>query len=655
MEVKLMTGNEAAARGFYEAGGLVASSYPGSPTVELLEAVRAFAPEVYAEFSVNEKVAMEVGIGASFTGARAMVSMKHVGVNIAMDPLMTFTQTPIQGGFLLVSGEDPGMASSQNEQDNRVLGKFANMAILDPGSSQEAKDFAKLGLFLSEDYGLPVMLRMTSRVCHSRGPVELLEREAREITGFSKIPEDFGMVPPNTFPKQFEMKKRIERLTEGASGWDINFLEVWEGDGRNSVRNSVQRLAPIDTQFHRGRNSVSDTQFLSPPKTLIITSGLLYYNLKELEAPVDIYKLGMVYPLPIEALRSLVEDYDQVLVLEELTTFIEDELKIHGIACEGKKYFSFTGELHTELIEAGLVKAGVLETAKYETVGEVDTVARISMFCAGCPHRPVFDILKKNKISVIGDIGCYSLAVLEPLHMLSTIISMGATIGIMKGMSKALSLSGKAEPLVSVIGDGTFFHSGMTGALNLLHQLDPAANLTLIILNNGTTAMTGGQMTATSGSYTKDWDMNTSIPELLKAMGFPRVRVVDQFDYKGAKAAIEEELKFEGLSIVMTTRPCALNFKIREPYFVVDPQICIGCRSCVKTNCPPIVMKAYEGIDKLKSSIDPDLCVGCSVCSQVCPVSAISRVGDKGRAAKAVSKPDTTLNEDKTPSEGGKR
>ncbi|WP_330583688.1 indolepyruvate ferredoxin oxidoreductase subunit alpha [Acidaminobacter sp.] len=639
MEVKLMTGNEAAARGFYEAGGLVASSYPGSPTVELLEAVRAYSPEVYAEFSVNEKVALEVGIGASFTGARAMVSMKHVGVNIAMDPLMTFTQTPIQGGFLLVSGEDPGMASSQNEQDNRVLGKFANMAILDPGSSQEAKDFAKLGFSLSEDYGLPVMLRMTSRVCHSRGPVEELEREVRDISGFSKIPEDFGMVPPNTFPKQFEMKKRIERLTEDASGWDINFLEVWEEDGRNSV----QRLAPIDPQF------------LSPHKTLIITSGLLYYNLKELEAPVDIYKLGMVYPLPIEALRSLAEDYEQVLVLEELTPFIENELKIHGIACEGKKYFSFTGELHTELIEAGLVKAGVLKAANYETAGEVDTVARISMFCAGCPHRPVFDILKKIKISVIGDIGCYSLAVLEPLHMLNTIISMGATIGIMKGMSKALSLSGKAEPLVSVIGDGTFFHSGMTGALNLLHQLDPAANLTLIILNNGTTAMTGGQMTATSGSYTKDWDMNTSIPELLKAMGFPRVRVVDQFDYKGAKAAIEEELKFEGLSIVMTTRPCALNFKIREPYFVVDPQICIGCRSCVKTNCPPIVMKAYNGIEKLKSSIDPDLCVGCSVCSQVCPVSAISRVGDKGRNGEKASTLVEALPADKSPEEGGKR
>lgn len=600
MEVQLLTGNEAAARGFYEAGGLVASSYPGSPTVELLEAARRYVPEVYAEFSVNEKVALEVGIGASFAGARAMVSMKHVGVNVAMDPLMTFTQTPIQGGFLLVSGDDPGMASSQNEQDNRVIGKFANMAVLDPGSSQEARDFAKLAFDLSETYQMPVMLRMTSRVCHSRAPVELEPRIPREVKGFTKVPEDYGMIPPNTQDKQPRMKARMERLTAEAAGFDINWLDVWGG-----------------------------SELGEHPDTLVITSGLLYYNLKELDPPVDIYKLGMVYPLPVEAIRSLALDYKRVIVLEEMTPFIESELKSYDIACEGKKYFSYTGELHTERIEAGLIEAGVMSNSRFETPRQTEAVERLSMFCAGCPHRPVFDILKKNKISVIGDIGCYSLAVLEPLHMLNSIISMGATIGIMKGMSKALALAEKSEPLVSVIGDGTFFHSGMTGAMNLLHQLDPQANLTLIVLNNGTTAMTGGQMTATSGSYNPDWDMNASIPELLKDMGYNRVRVVDQFDYKTAKAAIEEELKYEGLSVVMTTRPCALNFKIREPYFVVDPTICIGCRSCVKTNCPPIIMKSYEGIEKLKSSIDPDLCVGCSVCAQVCPVSAISRIGDK--------------------------
>jgi indolepyruvate ferredoxin oxidoreductase alpha subunit len=594
-----MTGNEAVARGFYEAGGLVASSYPGSPTVEILEAARHFTPEVYAEFSVNEKVALEVGIGASFAGARAMVSMKHVGVNVAMDPLMTFTQTKIQGGFMLVSGDDPGMASSQNEQDNRVIGKFANMAILDPGSSQEAKDFAITAYDLSETYNLPVMLRMISRVCHSRAPVELGDRVPREVAGFTKNPADYGMIPPNTFDKQYHMKDRIERLGHASSGFEINWLDTCE---------AAEKVP-----------------------ALVITSGLAYYNLKELNVPVDIYKLGMVYPLPIEAIRTLAEDYERVIVVEEMTPFLENELKINGIACEGKKYFSFTGELHSEAIEAGLIEAGVLTTSQYEKPEVVNTVARISMFCAGCPHRPVFDILKKKRVSVIGDIGCYSLAVLDPLNMLNSIISMGATIGIMKGMSKALALGGKSEPLVSVIGDGTFFHSGMTGALNLLHQLDPDANLTLIVLNNGTTAMTGGQMTAASGSYTEGWDLDVSIPKMLETMGYPRVKVVDQFDYKTAKAVIEEELKHPGLSVVMTTRPCALTFRIKEPYFVVDPTICITCRNCVKTNCPPIVMKHYEGIEKVKSSIDPDHCVGCSVCSQVCPVGAISRVSERGQ------------------------
>lgn len=598
MNYKMLTGNEAVARGFYEAGGRVASSYPGSPTVELLESVKQYIPEVYAEFSINEKVALEVGIGASFAGARAMVSMKHVGLNIAMDPLMTFTQTRIQGGFLLVSGDDPGMSSSQNEQDNRAIGKFANMAVLDPGSSQEAKDFAVMAFELSESYNLPVMIRMTSRVCHSRAKVELGTRTEIEVAGFTKKSEDYCMIPPNTFQKQYDMHDRIFTLGEKANSLEFNWLDAYDGKDRVA--------------------------------TLIITSGLMYYNIKALQLPVDVYKLGMVYPLPVEAIRNLSKDYERILVVEEMTPFIENELKIHGIDCEGKHYFSFTGELHSEIIQKGLIEAGVMAKPIFDTSENIETVARISMFCAGCPHRPVFDILKKKHISVIGDIGCYSLAVSDPLNMLNSIISMGATLGILKGMSKALALGGKSEPLVSVIGDGTFFHSGMTGALNLLHQLDPDANLTLIILNNGTTAMTGGQLTATSGSYTSAWDLNVSIPDMLETMGFGRVRSVDQFDYKAAQTAINEELNYPGLSVVMTTRPCALNFKIRDPYFIVDPAICIGCRSCVKTNCPPIVMKKYEGIETLKSSIDPDLCVGCSVCSQVCPVSAISRVSERG-------------------------
>lgn len=591
-----MTGNQAIARGFYEAGGQLATSYPGSPTVEMLETIKEICPQAYSEFSINEKVAVEVAIGGSFSGARSMATMKHVGVNVAMDPLMTFTQTKINGGFVLVTGDDPGMASSQNEQDNRTLGKFANMAIFDPGNSQEAISFTKNAFDISEKYNMPVMVRITSRVCHSRGIVELNERIEKPISGFNGDIKDYGMIPPNTFAKQYVMHDRIEQLKTDSSNFEFNRYE----------------------ESSTGRKDV-----------LIVTSGLMYYNLKELNLDLSIYKLGMVYPLPLDKLKELASKYEKVIVIEEMLPFIENELKLAGIPCEGKKYFSFTGELHTEIIEKGLLDANVIQKTTYEIPQPVDTVNRLPMFCAGCPHRPVFDILKKSKANLIGDIGCYSLAVLEPIELSSSIISMGASLGIMKGMTKANTLAGQKKALVNVIGDGTFFHSGMTGAINMLHKLDPTENMTIIILNNGLTAMTGGQPTAVSGHYwDQGADMYVEIPNLLKGMGFERIKVIDQFNYKEAKTIINEELKHEGLSIIMTTRPCALNFKIKETPFYVDPEMCIGCRTCIKTNCPPLLMKKYDGHDKLKSSINPDMCVGCSVCSQVCPVGAIKRIGE---------------------------
>lgn len=591
----LMTGNQAIARGFYEAGGLVAASYPGSPTVEILETIKREYKQIYSEFSVNEKVALEVAMGASFAGARALASMKHVGVNIASDPLMTFTQTRTAGGFVLVSGDDPGMASSQNEQDNRVLGRFANMAVLDPSDSQEAKDYTKLALELSEAYGMPVMLRITSRLCHSRSAVELSERLEKPAAGFLPDKSNFNMIPPNTFKKQHEMRVRIEKLSEAAMELGVNFLE--EGSGKEA---------------------------------LIITSGLVYNNLKELGLGIPVLKLGLVYPLPVETIRQLSKDYKRLIVIEEMTPFIENELKINGIACEGKAHFSFTGELGAEDIEAGLYKAGLVVEERFseKLIEDKSVTPRLPLFCAGCPHRPVFDILKKSGRKVIGDIGCYSLAGIFPIEVLDTTISMGSSLGTIKGMSKALKLSGKSEPLVAVIGDSTFFHSGMTGMVNLLHQMDPEDNMTIIILNNGTTAMTGGQHTASSGSYAGEDDMHVDIEGLLRAMGFENVIAVDQFKYKEAKAAMDYEIKRPGLSIVITTRPCALRFKIKEPHFKVDPNICIACRSCIRTNCPPLRMKKYEGIEKLKSSINPDMCVGCSVCAQVCPVSAIRRTSE---------------------------
>lgn len=581
-----MTGNQAIGRGFYEAGGQLASSYPGSPTVGILTSVKGY-DEIYSEFSINEKVALEVGIGGSFAGGRTMVSMKHVGMNIAADPFMTFTQTKINGGFVLVTGDDPGMSSSQNEQDNRIFAKFANCPIFDPANSQEAKDFVGEALDMSEEYHCPVVMRITSRLCHSRSVVTVKDRVEKDNPGFSGEIKDFGMIPPNTFQKQHDMKQRIEDLTERAESYAFN-------------------------QYMPTGNK----------EALIITSGLMYNNLMEIGLDLSIYKLGMVYPLPINKIRALSKEYKRVIVLEEMMPFMENELKINGIACEGKSYFSFTNELHSKDIEEGLIKAGLLENKVFEEEIPVETVARLPMFCAGCPHRPVFDILKKTKHKIVGDIGCYSLSILYPLQASNCVISMGASIGIAKGMAKVNKMKGVKEPTIAVIGDGTFFHSGMTGMVNLLHQ-NEGENITIIILDNGLTAMTGGQENANTGKYIPSADMHVDIPTLLEAAGLPEVQVVDQFEYKKAKEVINNAIKHEGLSIVMTTRPCALNFKIKEPHYYVDPEICIGCRTCLKTNCPPIIMKKYEGIEKLKSSIDPTVCVGCSVCAQVCPVGAI--------------------------------
>ena len=606
----VLTGNEAIARGFYEAGGLVASSYPGSPTVEIIEAIKGY-PEIEAAFTTNEKVALETAIGASFAGVRALVSMKHVGVNIAADPLMTFTQTPTRGGFVLISGDDPGMHSSQNEQDNRNLAKFANMAVLVPGNSQEAKDYTKMALEISETYHLPVMVQITSRVCHSRCVVQLDDRREHLGEPFPRDVANYAMIPPNTFDKQYAMKERLEKLAEGGESQALNQLEEQKG-----------------------------------AKTLLITSGLTYYNLKELGdlgEPVSILKLGMAYPLPKEWLKQVTAKYDKVIVVEEMTPFLENELKLMGIACEGKEYFSFTGELLSENIEEGLLKAGVMKTRKLIAEGQVKPVQvtqRPPLFCPGCPHRPVFDILKKTKAMVNNDIGCYSMGLFPPFEASHSLISMGATLGISIGMIKANRLANRPEPLVSVIGDGTFFHSGMTGMVAMLEELKPEDNLTILILDNGTTAMTGGQENAATGKRLAKEDVSVDIPALLKAMGMENVQVVDQFKYKEASESIKEAIKTPGLNVIITTRPCALHFRIKEPIFQVDPEVCIGCRTCIKTNCPPLRMKQYEGIDKLKSSIDPTMCVGCSICAQVCPVDAISRPVDNKKQDQESGKGD---------------
>lgn len=584
---KILTGNEAISRGFWEGGGMIASSYPGSPTVQILDSLKQYE-EIYSDWGTNEKVAMEIVMGGSIAGARSMVSMKHVGVNIASDPFMTFTQTKTKGGLLLVVGDDPGLSSSQNEQDSRFWGKFANIPILDPSSPQEAKDFARDGLKLSERFHTPVLIRMMSRLCHCRSAVELGDREEFVPEGF--VPEQgrYSMLPPYSNAQQYFMKERIEKLQSFNEDYEYNFLE--EGNGNDF---------------------------------LIITSGLIYESLKELELEnISILKLGMIWPLPIEKIKKLSEEYKTVIVLEEMLPFMEEQLKINGIAAKGKDYFSFTGELTIEDIKIGLNKAGVLINYKELEVSQKEVIiTRTPMLCAGCPHRPIFHILKANNATVIGDIGCYSLGIQEPFEVHKTNISMGASLGMALGVATVHSKINKQKPIVATIGDGTFFHSGMTGFIQLAKTTE---NITVIIMDNRTTAMTGGQNTPTTADYFKEeLGYHASIPDILKSFGILDITVADQFKYKETKEIINNAMKRSGLSVVVTTRPCALNFKIKSPHFYVDEDICISCRNCIRTNCPPISMKMYPGKEKKNSYINPDMCVGCSVCSQVCPVGAI--------------------------------
>ncbi|MBS4054309.1 MAG: 4Fe-4S binding protein [Thermaerobacter sp.] len=579
----LLTGNQAIARGFWEAGGVVASSYPGSPTVEIMESLKDYA-DIQAHWAMNEKIALEIAIGGSFAGARSLVSMKHVGVNIAADPFMTFTQIRTNGGFVLVVGDDPGLSSSQNEQDSRFFAQFANCALLEPSNAQEAKDFVGIGLKISEQYGMPVIIRLTSTLCHSRSVVELSERTAPVTTSFIPDQARYCMLPPYANAQQYFMQERVTKLAAEATSLE---LDNYEDSGRREA--------------------------------LLVTSGLPYQYLKELGAGLSVYKLGLCYPLPIARLKELAAEYSRVIVIEELMPFIEAQLQAAGLVVTGKEHFPFTGELTTERIKEGLEKAGLLPQSLKTTIDSPAVVHRSPLLCAGCPHRPVFHLLQKAKATVVGDIGCYSLGILPPFEVLKTNISMGASLGIIKGMAMAHEAANMAKPLVSVIGDGTLFHSGLSGFADLATTKH---NITVIVLDNRTTAMTGGQPTPTTGELGEE-PHTTNIAAVLMSLGIGDVTVADQFDYSSTKTVISDAMKRDGLSVVIVTRPCALNFRIREPHFYVDREICISCRACIGVNCPPISMQVYEGQSKKNSYINPHMCVGCSVCSQVCPVKAI--------------------------------
>jgi indolepyruvate ferredoxin oxidoreductase alpha subunit len=581
---RLLSGNEAVARGAFEAGVKLAAAYPGTPSTEILETLGEQYRSIYSEWSPNEKVAFEVGIGASLGGARALVAMKHVGLNVAADPFMTFAYTGVNGGFVVISADDPEMHSSQNEQDNRFYAKFAQIPFLEPSDSQESKDFVARAFEISEKFDTPVMLRMTTRVSHSKGIVE--EGEPQKVTalGFRRDMPKYVMVPGNAKKRHVVVTERLEKLRQYSEESDLNRIE--------------------------NNNSAVG----------IISGGIAYQYAKDVLPQADYFKIGFGFPLPMEKIRQFVASHKISLVIEELEPYYEEMINAAGIKIEGKKYFSRLGELSPYKVAMGLKEAGVIDKVHGAEIPPEQLFPRPPILCPGCPHRGAFMALKKLGVAVTGDIGCYTLSVMPPLEMMDSCICMGASIGNAIGMEK---VKGSEKGVVAVIGDSTFFHSGITGLLDAVYN---RSNVTVVILDNRVTAMTGGQQHPATG-YTLMGEKTKAVnlAELARALGVESVREVDPYDYKGLLAALEEEIKREGPSVIITNRPCVLMPKrITDRPYTVIAEDCNGCSACFRIGCPAIApSKEMTTHGRPKAIIDPVLCTGCTLCAQVCQPEAI--------------------------------
>ena len=583
---ELLSGNEAIARGAFESGVTVAAAYPGTPSTEILENFARY-PGIYAEWAPNEKVAMEVGIGASMAGARTLVAMKHVGVNVAADPLLTFAYTGVNGGFVLVSADDPGMHSSQNEQDNRCYARFAKIPLLEPSDSQEARDMVGLALDISEVFDTPVMLRTTTRVAHSQGLVEIGAHKPRDLRPYAKDPQKYLMVPAFARLRRAALEDRLARLREYSEKSPLNFIE-WRD------------------------KSVG-----------IITSGISYQYVREALPDASVLKLGMTNPLPEKTIRQFAGAVSRLVVVEELEPFVQDQVRNMGLAVSGKEFIPNTGELDTGSLTKKFIEAGILKQAvKAETAGmsqpEAPTVpARPPVLCPGCPHRGLYYALKRLKLTVAGDIGCYTLSGLPPLQAMDCCVCMGASIGAAHGMSKANPEM--AGSTVATIGDSTFLHSGITGLLNMVYNNGTG---TVIILDNKTTAMTGHQQHPGTGRTLMGAEAPAvDLETLVKALGVKRVRVVNPLNLEETMEAVREEAAAGEPSVIISRCPCVLLTKVSRPAVLAVKDKCIGCKICISLGCPAISMK-----DK-KALVDPVSCTGCGLCTQVCKEGALVKGG----------------------------
>lgn len=571
---KLMIGNEAVAAGLHDGGLGVVSSYPGTPSTEITEFLSKY-DDIHSEWAPNEKVAAEVAFGASLAGARSACAMKHVGLNVAADPLFTLSYTGVNGGMVLCVADDPAMHSSQNEQDSRHYAIASKVPMLEPSDSAEAYTFAKTAFELSERFDTPVILRMCTRIAHSQSIVETGEKEPAVLKDYEKNPAKYIMMPGNAIKRHPFVEERTEKLREFAEDCIYNTVEMNGTD------------------------------------IGIITSGCSYLYVKEVFGDTaSILKIGMPNPLPEKLIRKFAESVKKLYVIEELDPIIESYVKSLGIEVIGKEMFSPLGEFSQHTIAAAFGKK-LPETVSADSV----IPARPPMMCAGCPHRGMFYTLAKNKITVMGDIGCYTLGAVPPLNALDSTLCMGASVSGLHGFNAARGEDSEAKS-VAVIGDSTFMHSGMTGLVNIAYN---ATNSTVIILDNSITGMTGHQQNPTTGFNIKgDPAAKVDLEALCKALGIKRVRVVDPYDLKACETAVKEELSVKEPSVIISRRPCVLLKSVKhEAPLTVASDKCKSCKRCMSLGCPAISMK--DG----KAKIDNTLCVGCGVCKQLCAFDAI--------------------------------
>ncbi len=603
--IRMLSGNEAVARGAWEAGVAVASAYPGTPSTEILEEFARF-PNVYAEWATNEKVAVDVAVGAAYAGARALATMKHVGLNVAADSFMYASMTGIEAGLVIVSADDPAMHSSQNEQDNRTFAKFARIPCLEPSDSQEAKDLTVAAFELSERFDTPVLLRLTTRVCHSTSAVELADsrwqmadsdtanvpeqiaNQKSQIKKFPRNPAKYVMVPANAVKRHPVIEARIRAVAEYAESYAFN------------------RVEPGDKALG------------------IITCGVAYQYAKEVFPAASVLKLGMTWPLPEKLIRDFAASVDRLIVIEELDPFIEEAVKLMGVPCEGKSVFPLTGEFDPRLVRERAIEAGLLPGGLHVALNQVDVgplPARPPVLCPGCPHRSAFYVLNKLKVPVNGDIGCYTLGLIAPLSAIHTCGCMGAGIAVAHGAAKA----GSPERHVAVIGDSTFFHTGLPALANVVYNQSP---IVTIIMDNRVTGMTGHQENPGTGHTLQGKPApRIELEPLVRALGIKHVKTVPAFHLDEIEKTLKEYLKLDEPSVLITEEECALLPSARKRWVPLEvlSDKCNGCTLCFRIGCPAILKsdELDEKTQRPKALIDASLCTGCEVCAQVCPRDAI--------------------------------